>query len=478
MKREDREIPDNKILAYALKNAVEHSGKCVAGSVLSPLFVEGLKKENIKDIMPRINDVVKKVNALSLEEQQKELEKLDKLLSERDVRAEGELPELPNPANGKMVMRVAPFPSGPAHIGNTRPLILNDEYIKKYGGKLLLFIDDTIGSEEKQIAPEAYKLLEDGAKWLGVNYSKPVIYKSDRLEKYYQFGEEILNKDKAYVCSCSQEVLRKNREDGKECEHRSQSMEENIKLWKKMFDKKTKDGDYVVRIKTSMQHPNPAFRERVLFRICSREHPRVGKKYKVWPTLEVTWGLDDHDFGMTHIIRGKELMIETDMQKYIFDIFGWKHPEFIHSGLLTIEGVKLSKSKGQKEVREGRYIGWHDPRLWSLQSLERRGIIPVAIRKFIIAMSLNQKETTVPVDLLYQHNRELIKDKSTPASFEEVKGKAKFNIEILMPDASIVKGNSDLDLKKLKDADIVYFKGLGYTRFNKEEKVKFWFAHK
>jgi glutamyl-tRNA synthetase len=469
------EISEKKIYAYALKNAVEHEGRAVAGSVLSPLFVEGLKKEDIKSIMPQINEVVKKVNSMKIEEQQKELAEAEKLLSHREVKEEGELPELPNPVLGKMVMRVAPYPSGPAHIGNTRQLILNDEYVKKYGGKLLLFYDDTIGSEEKQIVKDAYKLLEEGADWLGLNYQKPIIYKSDRIEEYYKFGEKLIEKDKAYVCSCKQEVLRKNREDGKECKHRNHNIAENIKLWKEMFKPQTKEGAYVVRIKTDMKHPNPAFRDRVLFRICMREHPRVGNKYKVWPTLEVTWGLDDHEFAMTHIIRGKELMIETDMQKYIFDIFGWKHPEFIHSGLLTIEGVKLSKSKGQKEVREGRYIGWHDPRLWSLQSLKMRGITPEAIRQFIKNMSLNQKETKVPVDLLYQINKEIIKDNSVGVVWQENK---KGKIEVLMPDASIIKGNSDLDLKKLKDTDIVFFKGLGYARYNPSEKIKFWFAHK
>jgi glutamyl-tRNA synthetase len=468
-------IKEEKIFAYALKNAVEHEGKCMAGSVLSPLFVEGLEKTQVKEIMPKINEIVKKVNSMSLEEQKKEFENLGKLLSHRDVREEGELPDLPNPIPGKMVMRVAPYPSGPAHIGNTRPLILNDEYIKKYGGKLLIFFDDTIGSEEKQIVPEAYKLMEEGIDWLGLKYQKPIIYKSDRIEKYYKFGEEFLNKDKAYVCSCAQETLRKNREEGKECVHRKHSVKENLKLWKEMFKPETKEGSYVVRIKTDMKHPNPAFRDRVLFRICEREHPRVGKKYKVWPTLEVTWGLDDHEFGMTHIIRGKELMIETEMQKYIFDIFGWKHPEFIHSGLFTVAGVKISKSKGQKEVREGRYIGWHDPRLWSLQSLKMRGITPEAIRKFIVAMSLNQKEVVIPVDMLYLQNRPILQEIAIQASFEEDK---KGKIEVFMPEAEVVKGNSDLDLKKLKDADIIYFRGFGYCRYNPKEKTKFWFAHK
>jgi len=114
-------IKEEKILGYALKNAVEHDGKAQVGSVLSPLFVEGLEKSGVKEIMPKINEIVKKVNSMSVDEQKKELEKLGDLLSHRDVRAEGELPELPNPLPEKMVMRVAPYPSGPAHIGNTRP---------------------------------------------------------------------------------------------------------------------------------------------------------------------------------------------------------------------------------------------------------------------------------------------------------------------------------------------------------------------
>lgn len=470
-----KSISNETIKAYALKNAVEHDGKAMMGSVISGLFAEGLKKEEVKDIMMEINFIVNDVNKIGLELQKQEFEKLEKNISKREVRAEGELPELPNPLPGKMVMRVAPFPSGPLHIGNTRQLILNDEYVKKYGGKLLIFFDDTIGSEEKQIASEAYKLIEEGIKWLDVEHKKPFIYKSARLENYYKFGEEILNKDKAYVCSCSQEVLKRNREEGKECEHRKQSVKENLKLWKEMFKPETKEGAYVVRIKTNMKHPNPAFRDRVLFRISEREHARVGKKYKVWPTLEVTWGLDDREFGMTHIMRGKELMIETEMQKYIFDIFNWKKPEFIHTGLLQFEGVKLSKSKGQKEVREGRYIGWHDPRTWSLQSLKLRGIEPEAIRKFIIGLSTTQKETTVPIDILYMHNREILHKKAQQAHFNEGNGE----ISILMPDAKIVSGKSaDLNIKKLKDGAIVHFIGFGYCRYNKKEKTRFWFGHK
>jgi hypothetical protein len=76
--------------------------------------------------------------------------------------------------------------------------------------------------------------------------------------------------------------------------------------------------------------------------------------------------------------------------------------------------------------------------------------------------------------VLDNFNRDLIKGKSIPASFEENK---KGKIEILMPDAKTKKGISDLDIKKLKEGDIIFFKGLGYAGFNPKEEIKFWFAH-
>ncbi len=465
---------NEKILAYALKNAIEHDGKAQAGSILSPLFHEGLEKKDVKEIMPLINETLKKINSLSLEEQQKQFKKESSEVSHRDVREEGELPELKNAVQGKMVLRLAPYPSGALHIGNTKTYLLNALYAEKYKGKLLFIMDDTIGSEQKMIAPEAYQLIPESFDWLNVKYKKPIIFKSDRLEIYYKYAEELIKKDKAYICFCKSETLRENRAKGKECEHRKQSPEQNLKLWKEMF--KAKPGSCALRIKTSMQNPNPAFRDRVLFKIVDREHPKTKNKYRVWPTLEMSWGIDDHLLEITHIIRGKELMIETDMERYIMDIFKWKHPEFIHIGWIKLEGIgaKISKSKAQQEIKSGKFFGWHDPRSWSVQSLMMRGIQPEAIKTFVENMGLKLSDASIPVDVLYSINRKLLFEKAIKSSFEQDK---KGKIEILMPDASIVKGNSDLEIKKLKDKQIVYFMSFGYCQYNPKEKVKFWFGH-
>lgn len=547
------------ILKYALQNAVRFGGKANAGAVIGKLLSEDSKlKARIKEIAKDVQKAIKEVNALSIEAQRDKLEKIaPELLEEKKhEKEERKLPELPNAVKGKVVMRLAPYPSGPLHIGNARQCILNDEYVKMYDGKFLLVIDDTIGSEEKQILPEAYDLIPESVKWLGVDISK-TYFKSDRLEIYYKYAEELIKKGEAYVCSCAQDVLKENRNKGIECECRSRSADENLKLWKEM--PKAKEGSCVLRIKTDMNHPNPAFRDRVLFRISNREHPKTGKKYRVWPLLEFSWAIDDHLLGMTHVIRGKDLMIESDMEKFIWDIFGWKHAVLMHTGLLQLAEVKISKSKSSKEVKEGVYFGWDDPRTWSLQSLKRRGIKPEAIRAFCLGFGMTQTEITVPIETLYSENRKLldaacdryffvenprkitIKDAPelkvnvplhpdsrergsrifrTKQEFyiqDELKKNVPYRLmhlfnfknnsyistekddalgaklihwlpvskeiadaEILMPDASVVKGVAEEGVKKLKEGDVIQFERVGFCRFDRKEgnKFIFWFAHR
>jgi len=406
----------NEIFAYTIENALAH-GEAKESAVLPKLFQHGLEKHQIKAIIPEIKKIVNGINALTPENQQEHFHKYRKFLKEKEKRQEG-LKELPN-IKGKPVFRLAPFPSGTLHLGNARTYLLNAMYAEKYNGKTILVIDDTIGSEEKAIMPEAYKLIPEAFDWLGIKYQKPIIRKSDRLKIYYKYAKQLIEKNKAYVCHCSQEQLRENRIKQRTCGCRLFPVKKQLKRWKQMF--KLKQGEAVLRIKTSMQNPNPAFRDRVLFRISNREHPRTKNKYTVWPLLEFSWAIDDHLLKVTHIIRGKELMIEGEMQKYIWDIFKWKHPELIYMGLIKLEGIggKLSKSKAQKQVKSGEYSGWDDPRTWSVQSLKRRGIQPESIRKFIENMGLTLKEITVPIDDLYAINRREIDKLAYRYSFVE-----------------------------------------------------------
>lgn len=409
-----------EILAYALQNALEH-GTADAGRVLPKLFQHGLDKKDIPLVMKKINETVEQVNSLTAVERQKLFADVSDVVKKHDRTEDYELPELPpSPVGKKVVLRMAPFPSGALHIGNTKTYLLNALYAEKYNADLLLVFDDTIGSAEKPVTPESYDLIRDAWKWLGVNYKKEY-FKSDRLELYYEYAEKLIEMNAAYVCYCKAEELRKNRALGVECSCRQYPKGIQHARWKELFEPRVQEGEAILRLKTDMQHPNPAFRDRVLFRIADRAHPRVGTKYRVWPTLEITWAIDDHLFGITHVLRGNDLMIESDMEQHIWDLFGWKHPVLIHTGLVRLEGVgaKLSKSKAQKEVKSGQFSGWDDPRTWSVQSLARRGFRPEAIREFVKRIGLNKQDIIVPIETLYAINRQLIDAQTPRFSFVE-----------------------------------------------------------
>ncbi|MBX8631044.1 MAG: glutamate--tRNA ligase [Thermoplasmata archaeon] len=390
----------------ALQNAILHGGKAEPRSVLGRIMAR-FRNTEAQSALKVVSSAVDLVNSRSIEEQRKELFRLapELLVKEKKERIR-QLRELEGAGPG-FTVRLAPYPSGALHIGNSRMIILNDEYAKKYRGKLFLVFDDTIGSEEKLPQLESYTLIREGLEWLGVRWDAEY-YKSDRLEIFYAWALRLIRQGIAYVCLCSSEELRKRREEGVACSHRDQTAEENEKLWGKMLSGEFSEGDAVLRAKTDIAHRNPAFRDRVLCRMSDRAHPRVGTKYRVWPMLEFSWAVDDIELGMTHVIRGKDLYMEDLMEKFIWDRLGIKGPRFEHFGLLRISGVKISKSKSMSEVMSGAFSGWDDPRTWSLQSLRARGIRPEAIRSFILNFGMSLNDITVPVDSLYSENRKLI----------------------------------------------------------------------
>src|SRR3989454_5390238 len=348
---------------YALQNAVLHGGRADAKAVTGKILAEQPElRSRAREIVGDVEAVVREVNALQADAQRAELQALAPDLLERKApTGPAELPPLPDAEEGKVVVRLAPYPSGPLHIGNARAFLLNDEYATRYRGKLILAFDDTIGSEEKPILPEAYAQIREGLEWAGITIHD-VVYKSDRIPLHYEWAETLIGTGQTFVCECTAERLQALRREMKACEHRAQEVDETLAMWRAMLDGQYREGEAVLRLKTDVAHPNPAFRDRVLFRIAEREHPRVGTKYRVWPLLEFSWAVDDHLLRITHVIRGKDLVIEDMMEAAIWDILGvGDRPHFVHFGILRFKDIELSKSRYRREGGGGRLTGVHDP---------------------------------------------------------------------------------------------------------------------
>ncbi len=395
----------------ALENALAHEGTAHPGPIVARLMAtDPTLRSQADEVRSLVSEVVAEIRGLPLAELEDRLAQLGgaQAPGPKSTRSEApDFPELLGAEKGKVVLRLAPFPSGVLHIGNSRMLFVNQLYRERYNGKLLLVFDDTAGSAEKRIETEFFDLILGDCELAGVHPDE-VHYKSDRIPLFYPWARRVIEKGAAYVCRCPQELLGKNRAAGVACPERAQTVPEALEEWEKMLGNSYGPGEAVLRLKTDMADPDPAFRDRVLMRISDIDHPRVGRKYRLWPMLEFSWAVDDVELGVTHVLRGKDLVMEDRMQRYLWDLLGIPGPPFVHFGLLRVREAKVSKSKSYKEVKSGLYDGYADPRTWSLRSLARRGISMDTLREFILSFGMSLADIEVPAETLYAENRKRI----------------------------------------------------------------------
>ncbi|MEK6934956.1 MAG: glutamate--tRNA ligase [Nanoarchaeota archaeon] len=393
---------NKKIRTEALLNAVSYNGKANSNAVLSKIMIFVKDKSKAGEVMKEVNKIVQEVNKLSLDKQKEEIERLhiEKVKKKIIVK---KIPNLKNAKKDKVVMRFAPNPNGPMSIGHARTALWNWFLVDKYKGKYILRFDDT-DPRIKVPMKEAYSWFKEDLRWLGIKISSVVI-QSSRLKIYYKHAEELIKNGYAYVDTLPQEEMRKKLWKNEITDEREDSVQEVMKKWKGMFTK-YKDGEAVLRIKTDIDHPNPAVREWVAFRIIRNgKHPLV--KAKVWPLLNFSSAIDDHLLKVTHILRGGDLKTSDQRQKYVYDYFKWNYPETIYHGKFLVAGIK-STSEIKELIKEGKISGWDDPRLGTLQALRRKGFRAEAIVNFIKENGLNLSDINISMEKVGAYNRDII----------------------------------------------------------------------
>ncbi|MFB6175122.1 MAG: glutamate--tRNA ligase [Candidatus Nanohalobium sp.] len=462
---------------YALKNAVEHGGECNPGAVIGKIFAEE-EFEDKGEVTQTAQKVCEEVNGLSLEEQEEEIEKYE--YEEPEKEEHDPIPDLDVDEEEEVIVRFAPNPNGPPHIGHARGMTVNGELRDKYDGKLILRYDDT-DPVTKRPMKEAYGMYEEDYTWLGYKPDE-VRYSSKNFGTYIEYAEKLIEMGKAYVCKCSQEAGQKYRKEGKECPHRGQSAEENMDLWEKMRDGGLEEGEATLKIKTDMQHKNPAVRDFVAFRIIDDpDHPITGDEYRVWPLLDFQGAIEDHVMGTTHIVRGKDLRASTKRQKYIYDYLDWEYPDIMYWGQVEISGfdAPVSGSTLGKMIEDGELDGWDDPRAPTLRALKRRGFQPEALQEFFIEMGVTENDIEASVETLEKENTRIIDEDADRYFFvaepekltvsglpEDIKPEMQVHPEheergVRSPDLDVENGEVEIfvDQKDLEDG-FVRLKGL------------------
>ncbi len=467
-----------QIRKYALQNAVKYGKSPKKDVVLKRLLTERpeLRKE-AKTVSILVKEEITRIGSLSANEREAELaaiapDLVDELTAAKTApkHAETGLPELPHAKGEPVVMRFAPNPNGAATLGSARGIIINSEYAKRYKGKFILRFDDTDPALKRPLL-DAYDWYLDDCAWLAAEPDE-VIVASDRIELYYTYAEELIKKGAAYVCFCPAETFKQYKDAKRPCPHRNASVEETLEDWMKMLNGVYDEKEAVLRIKTDIASPDPALRDWVAFRVLKRDHPRIGEKYVVWPMLDFESAIEDHLLGLTHIIRGKDLMKSEKRQRFLYDHLGWDYPRTLLWGKIKMhEFGKFSTSELGKAIARGEYEGWDDPQLPTLRALRRRGFQPEAIRKFFISMGITRNDIAVSMKNLYAENRKMVDDVSNRYFFVRNPVELRLEgVESLM--AKALKHPAREESREIQTGSTVYISDADFARLEVGLKLR------
>ena len=436
----------NEIRKFALQNAAEHDGQTRDKTILAKIL--GTKPElrkKVKEISPVIAEVVSEINQIPLEQQQKEIaEKYPELLQVEEKKPEQNvLPPLKNAEGKNIVTRFPPAPNGYPHIGHAKAAIISEEYAKMYEGKIILRFEDTNPGTERL---EYYAAIKVGMDWLGIKFDSEQ-HVSDEIPLLYQKAEQLINSNDAYICTCKQDDISKDRREMRSCKCTTLNPEENQKRWKNMFNEKGyKEGQALLRFRGNMESANTTMRDPALFRINEKHHARLEQKYKVWPTYDFSGIILDSLNDVTHAMRSKEFELRKELHNTILQKLGLKIPEFLFFGRLELVGMPVSKSALKPLIENGKIPWYDDPRLPTLEGLRRRGIRPEAVRKFILSLGLTKNDTNSPFDALESFNRKIIDPDSIRLNL--IKNPKKLSIANLPTNSIELPNHPTIDLGK------------------------------
>jgi glutamyl-tRNA synthetase len=401
----------------ALFNALKHDSDAQVGAIMGPMMGENPEFRPHGDEIPGIiGPVIAEVNDLSTTQKRDRLKELapDRLeeLDSEDETDDRTLPDLPNVSEYESVrMRLAPNPNGPWHLGSARMPAVIGTYKDLYDGWMLCRFDDT-DPETKRPDLDAYEEILDSIEYLGFEPDE-VIKASDRLETYYDYARELIDKGGAYTCRCDGGTFSELKNNGEACPHRSKDAETTRSEFESMIEGEYTSGEMVLRVRTDIEHKNPALRDWVAFRMIDTPHPRPeAAEYRCWPMLDFQSGIDDHEFDITHIIRGIDLQDSAKRQAFVYEYFDWEYPEVVHWGHVQIDAydVEMSTSTIKDLIESGELDGWDDPRAPTIASLRRRGIRGEAIVNAMIELGTSTSNVDLAMSAIYAENRKFVDD--------------------------------------------------------------------
>lgn len=250
-------------------------------------------------------------------------------------------------------LRFAPSPTGYVHVGGLRTALYNYLFAKQSGGKYILRIEDT---DRTRLVEHAVEYIVQSCEWVGIHHDEGPYVQSERLALYHQYVNQLIEQGDAYYCFCSKDRLDHIREEqrqrGENPKYDGHCREGSIAEAKERI---AAGESYVVRLKLP-RNRNITFTDEIKGTVTVNTDDlddQVLLKTDGYPTYHMAVVVDDHEMGITHVVRGDEWLISTPKHIYLYQALGWTPPTFVHLPVILGKNKKkLSKRQGDVAVMD------------------------------------------------------------------------------------------------------------------------------
>jgi len=266
-----------------------------------------------------------------------------------------------------VVTRFAPSPTGYLHIGGARTALFNWLYARHHGGAYRLRVEDT---DRKRSTEDAVDKIFGGLEWLGLDHDGEPVFQSQNAARHVEIAQQLLADGKAYRCYCSPDELTEMRETAR--------AEGRTRLYNRLWRDRD-PADAPAGVAPAVRVKVPVEGETVITDLIQGEVKVANDNLDDFiilrpdgtPTYMLAVVVDDHDMGVTHIIRGDDHLNNAFRQFHVYEALGWNVPAFAHMPLLHgSDGGKLSKRHGALGV----------------EAYEEMGILPAAMRNYLLRL--------------------------------------------------------------------------------------------
>ncbi|KAL8757507.1 MAG: hypothetical protein Q9184_004187 [Pyrenodesmia sp. 2 TL-2023] len=311
---------------------------------------------------------------------------------------------LPDTDKG-VVTRFPPEPSGYLHIGHAKAACLNDYFAHEmYQGTLICRFDDTNPSNEKEEFQDA--IVEDLA-LMGIKPDK-TSYTSNYFQELHDHCVTVLKDGKAYADDTERETMQHERMHGIASKRRDATVEQNLARFEEMKKGNEEGVRWCIRAKMSVDNPNKAMRDPVIYRCNPQPHHRTGDKWKIYPTYDFACPIVDSMEGITHALRTIEYRDRNPQYNWMLDALNLRKVHIWDFARMNFMRTLLSKRKLSKLVESGIVWGWDDPRFPTIRGIRRRGMTIGALREFILKQGPSRNIVNLDWTLFWATNKKYI----------------------------------------------------------------------